>query len=259
MRIKRLLLLAVIPMMCLTAIAQNHIDREKYTPRKGDFTLAATVGYNSYANITAPSGLETDYEVAALSTNWTDKKLMVGFEAGWFFNDKWKLNLGGGLNFTNNPGYSAKLGTYDTGETGTNDEVGDGSVPNYRAVGDASSLAFNVFTGVDRYFNVKSVSGLMWYAGARVGFAYGQNQVKYDEPESMGKSVAETYNIRGSLTAGMDYYLIPGLYVGCQIDPISYTYNTTTYKPQEGLSNLSADSHNFSLLAAPTVKIGFKF
>jgi hypothetical protein len=255
MKIKRLLILAVIPMMCLTAIAQNHYGRENYTPKKGDFTVAATVGYNSYANITAPSGLLTDYEVAALSTNWTDKKLMVGFEAGWFFSDKWKLNVGGGLNFTNNPGYPAKIGTYEDGI----DEVGDGSVPNYRAVGDASSLAFNVFTGVDRYFKVKSVAGLLWYAGARAGYAYGQNRVKYDEPESLGKSVAETYNLRGSLTVGLDYYLVPGLYVGCQIDPFAYTYNTTTYKPQEGLGNLSADSHNFSLLAAPAVKVGFKF
>ena len=256
MNIKRLLILAVAPMMCLAAIAQNHNNRDKYTPKKGDFTVAATLGYNSYANITAPSGLLTDYEVAALSTNWTDKKMMVGFEAGWFFQDKWKLNLGGGLNFTNNPGYAAKEGTYDSS---TGDEVGDGSVPNYRAVGDGSSLAFNVFTGVDRYFDVKAVSGLMWYTGVRAGFAYGQNQVKYDEPESMGKSVAEAYNLRGSLTVGIDYFLIQGLYVGCQIDPFTYTYNTTTLKPHEGLSNLSADSHNFSLLAAPTVKIGFKF
>ena len=33
----------------------------------------------------------------------------------------------------------------------------------------------------------------------------------------------------------------------------------TTYKPQEGLSNLDADSHNYNFLAAPTLKIGFKF
>ena len=44
-----------------------------------------------------------------------------------------------------------------------------------------------------------------------------------------------------------------------QIDPFSYTYNMTTYKPQEGLSNLDADSHNFSFLSAPTIKISFKF
>lgn len=251
MKIKRLLILAVIPMLCLATSAQEVKDN---TPKKGNFTLAATVGYNNYTSITAPSGILTDYELAAISTNWTDKKMMVGFEAGWFFQDRWKLNLGGGLSFTNNPGYSAKLGTLD--ETS---EAGDGSIPNYRAVADASSLGFNVFVGVDRYFNIKAVPNLLWYAGARVGYAYSQNQMKYDEPESMGKSVAEAFNIRGALTVGANYFVLPGMYVGCQLDPFAYTYNTTTYKPQEGLANLSADSHNFSLLAAPTLIIGFKF
>lgn len=250
MKIKRLLILAVIPAMCLQLFAQ----RSENIPKKGDFTVAATVGYNSYTSIAAETALKTDYEVAALSTNWTDKKLMVGFEGGWFFHDKWKLNLGGGLNFTNNPGYSAVPGTIDA-----DSEPGDGSIPNYRAVGDGSSLTFNVFTGVDRYFKVKSVNGLMWYAGARIGYAYAQNQIKFNEPESMGKSVGEAFNIRGALTLGIDYYILPAMYIGCQLDPIAYTYNTTTIKPQEGLGNLSADSHNYSLLASPTIKIGFKF
>lgn len=99
----------------------------------------------------------------------------------------------------------------------------------------------------------------MLYTGVRVGFAYGLNEMKYDEYEVMGKSTAETSNLRGALTFGVDYFVLPGMYVGCQVDPVSYTYNMTTYKPQEGLGNLSADSHNFSLLAAPTIKIGFKF
>lgn len=253
MKIKKLLILSVIPMWCLSVTAQ-HNTRESYVPKKGDNTVAATIGYNSYANITAPSGLLTEYEVAAFSTNWTDKKLMVGVEVGRFLTDRWKLSLGGGFNFTNNPGYSAKPGTID----GTT-EPGDGSVPDYRAVGDASSLACDVFFGLDRYYAISRVPGLMWYAGARAGYAYGQNQVKYDEPESMGKSVAETYNVRGSLTLGMDCYVLPGMYIGCQVDPFTYTYNNTTFKPQEGLSNLSADSHNYSILAAPTIKIGFNF
>ncbi|MFK1746574.1 BT1926 family outer membrane beta-barrel protein, partial [Bacteroides fragilis] len=105
MKIKRLLVLAVLPMLCLAVNAQN--SSKDNTPKKGDFTVAATVGYNSYTNVTAPSGLLTDYEVRALSTNWADKKLMVGFEGGWFFKDQWKLNLGGGVSFTNNPGYPA--------------------------------------------------------------------------------------------------------------------------------------------------------
>ena len=111
MRLKKLSIVAVMSIMCLAVNAQEKSCSKDFTPKKGDFTIAATVGYNSYASVTAQSGLLTNYEAAALSTNWSDKKLMVGFEGGWFFKDLWKLNLGGGLNFTNNPGYSAVPGT----------------------------------------------------------------------------------------------------------------------------------------------------
>ncbi len=255
MKITRLLLLAVMPMVCLTANAQ-HGGKKDFTPKKGDFTLAATVGYNSYASVSALPGTMANYEAAALSTDWSDKKLMVGFEAGWFFKDLWKLNLGGGLNFTNNPGYSAVPGTMDENASA---EDNMGEIPGYRAVADAQSFSYNVFAGVDRYFKMKNVPNLMWYTGLRVGMAYAQNQMKYDEYESMGKSVGETWNLRGAVTMGVDYFVLPAMYVGAQIDPFSYTYNMTTYKPQEGLSNLDADSHNFSFLSAPTIKIGFKF
>ena len=170
MKIKRLLVLAVLPMLCLAVNAQN--CSKDNTPKKGDFTVAATVGYNSYTSVTAPSGLLTDYEVRALSTNWADKKLMVGFEGGWFFKDQWKLNLGGGVSFTNNPGYPAV-----PGHNRRKYKAGDGSIPNYRAVADAQSFAYNVSAGVDRYFNIKRVPNLMWYTGIRVGFAYGENEM----------------------------------------------------------------------------------
>lgn len=260
MKIKRLLILAVLPMMCLTAQAQNGKDN---TPKKGDFTVAATVGYNSYTNVTAPSGLLTNYEVQALTTNWSDQKLMVGFEAGWFFKDRWKLNLGGGLNFTHNPGYPAVPGTIDGTSAGLNggsspdDMIGE--IPNYRAVASAQTFGYSVAVGIDRYYQIRKVPNLMVYGGIRVGFAYGQNQMKYDEETSMGKSVAETCNLRGAFTMGADYFVLPGVYFGIQVDPVAYTYNVTKINPQAGLGDLAADSHNIGFLAAPTIKIGFKF
>ena len=91
---KKLLITAVLPLMCLTVSAQQQHAAGENTPRRGDVTLAATVGYNSYASVQALPGLENQYEASALSTNWADKKLMVGFEGGWFFSDSWKLDWG---------------------------------------------------------------------------------------------------------------------------------------------------------------------
>ena len=254
MKIQRLILLAVLPLMSLTVSAQDGkaCCAKDFAPKKGDVTLALTLGYNSYTNVQAPSGLQASYEVAALSTNWSDKALMVGFEAGWFFKEQWKLNLGGGLNFTGNPGYAGVPGT-------ANGTATDGAqIPDYRAVGSAQTFSYQVYTGVDRYFKTH-VPNLMWYTGLRVGMAYCSNQIKYDEPTSMGKSIAESWNLRSAVAMGVDYFVLPSLYIGAQIDVVAYTYNMTTYKPQEGLSNLDADSHSISALAAPTLKVGFKF
>ena len=249
MKLRKLIILAVAPMMCLAANAQ----KQEVGPKKGDLTVAATVSYNSYTSLNAPAGNLTDYNLQAVSTNWNDKKLMVGIEGGWFFKDLWKLTLGGGLSITSNPGYAPVPGTIDE-----NYEKGDGSIPNYGAVANQSNMQFNVFTGVDRYFKTKTC-GLMPYVGVRVGYAYGQNTAAADDETWMGKSVGESFNVRGAATVGVDYFLTEGIFVGAQVDPFAYTYNKSTYKPQEGLGNLSADSHNFSVLAAPTIKVGFKF
>ena len=161
--------------------------------------------------------------------------------------------MGGSKSITTKPGYAPETGTIDE-----NYEKGDGSIPNYGAVANQSDIQFNVFTGVDRYFKTK-VCGLMPYVGVRVGYAYGQNTALADDETWMGKSVGESFNIRGAATVGVDYFLTEGFFVGAQVDPFAYTYNKSTYKPQEGLGNLSANSNNFSVLAAPTIKVGFKF
>lgn len=247
MKLNKLFVLAALPLIGLTANAQEK------GPQKNDFTVAATLSYNSSVMQNAAAGNLYNYNIAAQSTNWNDKNLSVGIEGGWFFLDEWKLTLGGGMNITKKPGYSAVPGTIDE-----NTEPGDGSIPNYGVVADQSYVQFNVYTGVDRYFKTK-VDGLYLYAGARVGYAYGRNSSFLDDETTMGKSVGEAFNIRGALTGGVDYFITDGFYVGAQVDPFAYTYNRSLIKPQEGLSNLDANSHNFGILAAPTLKVGFKF
>ena len=247
MKLKKLIILAVAPMMCLAASAQD------FTPKKGDFTVAATVSYNSYTSLDAADGNSSSHSLAAVSTNWTDKKLMVGLEGGWFFQDLWKLTLGGGMNISSNPGYASVPGVWDYEDVTT-------GIPTYNAVKSQSEMQFNVYAGVDRYFdNLIKVNNLMPYFGARMGYAYGRNSAYADDENWMGKSIGESFNLRWSLVAGLDYFLSEAFFLGIQVEPFAYTYNKSTLKPQEGLGNLSANSHNFGILAAPTIKFGFKF
>ena len=78
MRIGKLLLYAVMPMMSLAVSAQEK------NPQQGDFTVALTLGYNSSVMQNAAAGNLTDYSLQAASTNWNDKALSVGIEGGWF-------------------------------------------------------------------------------------------------------------------------------------------------------------------------------
>ncbi|MDE7374127.1 MAG: hypothetical protein K2M86_02180, partial [Odoribacter sp.] len=213
-----------------------------------------TLGYNSYVGKAAPSGLLSQYGNAALSTDWFDKQLMTGLEGQWFFTDRWALRLGGGLGFTHNPGYAARPGTFDE-----DSEVGDGSIPDYQAVGNADNLKYNVYTGFDRYFQSKKVNDLYFHIGLQAGFAYGLNRMNPADENTMGTSTGEAFNIRGAFNMGVDYYILPAMFLGLEVSPLAYTYNMTTIKPQPGLRNLSADSHNFAFLAAPILKIGFHF
>ena len=237
-------------MIGLTANAQEK------GPQRNDFTVAATVSYDATVMQNAQPGYYTSYAIQAQPTNWNDKELRVGIEGGWFFLDEWKLVLGGGMSITKHPGYSAVPGTVD--ENTDWSDANDGSIPDYNAVPEQNFVQFNVYTGVDRYFKTK-VDGLYLYAGARVGYAYGRNISNAHDEYSMGESVGEAFNIRGALTGGVEYYITDALFVGAQVDPFAYTYNRSLIKPQEGLSNLDANSHNYSILAAPTLKIGFKF
>lgn len=242
MKLHKLLILAALPLMTLTVGAQSK------APQKGDFTVALTLGTNNSTMKTAEASNKFAYNNSAMSTNWNDKGLAMGIEGGWFFKDLWKVSLGGGMNITKKPGY--------TGILGTGTSVGD--LPTYTAVADESLIQFTVTAGVDRYFNTK-VDGLMPYGGVRVGYAYGRNEAFWDDADYMGKSVGESFNVRGALTVGVDYFLNSVIFVGAQIDPFAYTYNRTLIKPQEGLENLAANSHNFGILAMPTLKVGFKF
>ena len=243
MKLRKLIILAVAPMMCLAASAQDN------TPKKGDFTVAATVSYNNYTNISTPAGNKSSYPLSSAYENWSDKQLAVGLEGGWFFQDLWKVTLGGGMSITTNPGYDKV--------EGTGSSLGD--IPTYEAVSNESNIQFHVYTGVDRYFdNLFKVKNLMPYAGVRIGYAYGRNSA-YGDETWMGKSMAESFNIRGALTAGIDYFISDAIFMGIQVDPFAYTYNKTSMIPQEGLANMEASADNFSFLAAPTLKVGFKF
>ena len=207
--------------------------------------ISATLGYNSYLTVTAPYGNYSYYEGAvAASPSWSDKKLMVGFEGGYYISPAIRALLGGGYSRTDNPGKAEYNGT------------SDGVVPSYGVSPSQSSTNITAFVGADYIFGSNSVKP---YVGIRGRGSYGYNEIKYDSSESMGKSVAEAWTYGGAIVFGADYIFSGGLILGCQFDLFSYTYGAVQYKPQPGLASNSNSCHNFGAIAAPTIRIGFNF
>ena len=254
----KFLVTAVLSVGALTALAQEQYNScGDNTPEKGDVTMALTVGYNSYSSISAQAGNKQQYEATLPVNTWTERNVNLGIEGGWFFCDLWKLDFGGGVNFLKNPGTHTIYGTFDP-DVDFDENLG--MIPDYLAAPDTYGFSYFVNLGVDRYFKIKKAPNLMPFIGVRVGYTYAFNEkAMKDDYTWLGISGAETWNLNAGIAFGMDYYFLPNMFVGLQIEPFHYTHSMVVFKPQEGLSNLKACGNNFEILANPTLKIGFKF
>jgi len=212
------------------------------TAQSGPF-LSATVSYNSYLSVEAPYGNNDYYKGAEVaSPSWTDKALMVGFEGGVYVSSALRMLVGGGFNRTVAPGHDS----YPS----------DGDIPSYGQTPSKASTNYTAFLGGDMCFGSQNAKP---FVGVRARGAYGNNEMKYNSVESMGKSTAETWTIGGAIVFGADYMFQGGLILGCQFDLFSFSYSAVRYKPQPGLATNAAHCHNFGAIAAPTIRIGFNF
>ena len=249
--IKKLFLLTMTLVVSFSSWGQNS---ESNLPQKGDFTVSATMGYNSFVSQDAIRYNSTSYDMVAMDTDWFDEDMLVGIEGNLFIGDKWSWRFGGGFSYTYKPGYPELPGTYDE-----NSELGDGSIPTYEAIATESAMRFNAITGIDRHISFAKAKNLDFHIGLHAGYAYSLHTLFYDHEKAMGQSIGESFNLRGMLNIGFDYYFMPNMFAGVEVNALQYTYSYSAYRPEEGLGNLAADSHNASFMAAPTFKIGFKF
>ena len=248
MNIKSILMIAAAALVGFSAQAQE--QKGPLTPVR--FGVSVTAGASSYASVNALPGMLTSYEASALSVDWTDKALTLGFEGSMIFCDRWKLDLGGAYGYYVNP---ARYGV--PGTMGAEYEIGE--IPTYQSVDKQKNLNWQAYVAGSYYFRIKNVPALRPYAGVRAQFSYASQLVATDNYMAMGASVAETYALYAGIMTGVDYYFSRNFYVGAVVEPFRYTYGVTLYRPQEGLAVLGADTHFFSAFAAPRIKIGFLF
>jgi len=254
---RKLLTTAVITLTVFTG-AQGATPVRDNTPQAGDFTAGISLGSNNYTNVNALDPDLNNYSQKAITNAWNESQLMLGLEIGYFISDNWKLNIGGGYNFDNNPGYEGIKGTIDkTGDY----SLSDGSIPDYNLVPEQSNMNFLVTVGANRYFHLQNTPNLLWYTGINAMYAYGQDRYKAqgEEVTNDGRSVAETWTLGAAAVLGAEYHFTKGIYVGAQVDVASYRYSLTTAVPQPGVKGLQADAHSVGAIASPTLTVGFCF
>lgn len=215
--------------------------------------VSLTLAPNSYTTVSAQSGNLPLYEAEAPSVNWMEKGTAYGIEGSLLFRNGWRLDLGGSYGYSATPGRAGLAGTVENGVM----EPGD--IPAYRAVATQQSNSYMAYIALSHYFKLKFAPALKPYVGMRVRGSYAQNWKLYDEVESMGRSISEGFAAGVSALLGVDYFFSCNFYVGASVDALRYVYSYAGIRPQVGLGTLTAFSHNFDLLATPTLKIGFVF
>lgn len=248
----RLNILLIFPLalslICTAANAQEE--------KKPVFSLALTLGANSFASVSAMPGTQDIYETQAPAVNWMDKKIGFGIETGLQIGQSWRIMIGGSFSFGSNPGHPGLSGTTTSVLPAEYKSV---QIPTYNSVAAQRTLSYLAYTGFDYLFDIIAVPKLKPLLGFRAGGSYAADSKRWDDPLTMGASVAEAYYFKGAIVGGADYFFTNNFFIGITLNLFDYTYTVTRYKPQEGLAALSADGHLFGAIANPALRIGFCF
>lgn len=260
------------------ASAQNGQEAAHYAPAAGDISGAILLGRGNfldlnYWDVPAAAGIDPDWYISGtapyvnvVNTNNNSISNIVGAEVRYFLLDNIALKLSGGAILRETPERINVPGGNNTYIPGTGSNAT--WIPSQDAVEEDRSLDANVNLGAEYHFSSK-YSRLFPYVGATLPFYYARRSL-FDptiithpngtaEILDVGMRHTEVLGFGGQVVAGVDYYLMEGLYFGFEIKPVSYLYAYSNKVPGPGLETRLADSHTFSFFSQTFMKIGFRF
>lgn len=194
---------------------------------------------------------------------------ILGIQGKYFWQDCWSVSFSAGMNI----GVTPKK---DYIEPTILDENKDGSVanqiPGQKYINATATNNWYVNVGIERYFKTGN-KRIFPYVGATVG--YQMARVETREPytgkmiEIAGETVDEQvyipagrigqmFAIKGAAVAGVEYDLMPGMFLALEFQPLSYRYDVIQIAPQ-GFDHYNLNHHNIKIFDMPTLRIGFRF
>lgn len=250
-----------------------------YAPAAGDLSGAILFGRGNFLNgnlFVPPSATQTSYY-----NNWTvpgtapynntigtennSVNNIVGMELRYFLQNNIAIKLSGGAILYDTPARDNIPAVVVENPNGGPDVVW---VPEQEAVVADNRADINVNLGGEYHFSSK-YSRLFPYAGVTVPFYYARRSMfdptievnDNDEPvvTDLGTRHVEIIGFGAQAVAGVDYYLLEGLYFGFEVKPVSYVYAYSTKVAGPGLGGIQADNHSYSFFSQTFMKIGFRF
>jgi len=247
-----------------------------FGPQRGDISVAVLFGRGNFLNagLTVPSAPTPSWTVpgSAPYANTVDPNEnpvtnIVGAEIRYFLSGNLALKLSGGAIMRNTPSQANVPGYIDPSTPNS------GWIPAYASVEADNRLDANVNLGLEKHFTTRYIR-LFPYLGVTVPFYYARRTlydptIIYPDPTApdpddqvtvdVGTRSAEIVGLGGQLVAGVDYYLMEGLYFGFELKPVSYVYAYSNKVAAPGLESAKADNSTISFFSQTFIKLGFRF
>jgi outer membrane protein W len=254
---------------------------------KGHFLAAPNVPDVPGTNTNWTVSGQTPY-ANTVSGNENYMSNMVGFETSYFVTDRIAITLSGGAIMRQTPGlqnvqyyYLDQFSSSDYGNTTNilsgNDPNSSNAawIPQYGSVVEKKDIETNLNLGGKYYFPSSRFKRVFPYVGATLNYYYSLRQeydpsIYYMNSSSatgtggtgmlvydIGVRTAAIQGMGAQAVAGVDVYVVPGVYVGLSTRPASYLYTWSDKIPAPGMESLQAESSTLAFFAQTFFKVGF--
>ncbi|MBD5279985.1 MAG: hypothetical protein HDS35_05520 [Bacteroides sp.] len=208
---------------------------------------------------------------------------IIGIQGKYFWQDCWAVSLSGGMSIGVTPQKNYIESTILDEENGNilNE------IPSSKYINATATNNFFVNVGTERYFQTKN-KRIFPYVGVNVGFQmarvetrepYTGNMVDIDNMTettsgALGSisdatlvdkqvyipagKVGQMFALKGAAVAGVEYDIMPGMFLALEFNPLSYRYDVIQIAPQ-GFGTYSLNHHTIKIFDMPTLRIGFRF
>lgn len=255
----------------------NSGSSEGFAPQKGNYQLslvfgkgqfisentsyllpaynATSVGLPGYGN---QSGSPATY-LRLGSINDNSVVNIAGIQGKYFLTNQIEVNALVSMNINYTPKVHHIEGEKD---------IPNMPIPSYRWVDGTYSNNYLAQIGTNYWFNTKNTRLFPYVGFAGVGSLatitterpYTGVEIDGDPEEIYSASSRSGYAwaSTAALVIGVDYSLIPGLTLGLEVQPFSYTYSEVNIKPT-GFSKFTAINQEYRIFQMPMLKLGFRF